>query len=149
MRPLLERAIREDQLSGLVELMGPRTQEQVSQLLPTANCYVQPSVITSSGKMEGIPVAIMEAMASGIPVVATSISGIPELVRQGDTGWLVPPEDIAALTDALEQVYHDPTEAHKRAQAGKQWVLAEFELYSNVKKLSSLFAKASLFSSAG
>jgi colanic acid/amylovoran biosynthesis glycosyltransferase len=149
MRPLLERAIREHQLSGLVELTGPRTQEQVSQLLPTANCYVQPSVITSSGKMEGIPVAIMEAMASGIPVVATSISGIPELVRHGDTGWLVPPEDAEALTDALEQVYHDPTEAHKRAQAAKRWVLAEFELDSNVKKLSSLFAKASLFSSAG
>jgi glycosyltransferase involved in cell wall biosynthesis len=146
---LLERTIQENQLGGLVELMGPRTQHEVSQLLQTANCYVQPSVVTPSGKMEGIPVALMEAMASGIPVVATSISGIPELVKNGDTGWLVPPENVEALADALEQVYQDPTEAQKRAQSGKKWVLAEFELGANVKKLSSLFARASLFSSAG
>lgn len=146
---LLERTIQENQLKGLVELTGPRTQHEVSQLLQTANCYVQPSVVTPSGKMEGIPVALMEAMASDIPVVATSISGIPELVKNGDTGWLVPPENVEALADALEQVFHDPTEAQKRAQSGKKWVLAEFELGSNVKKLSSLFARASLFSSAG
>lgn len=149
LRPLLERTIQENQLSGLVELLGPRTQDEVSQLLRTANCYVQPSVITRSGKMEGIPVALMEAMASGIPVVATSISGIPELVKNGDTGWLVPPENAQALAEALVQVYNDPTEAHRRAQSGKRWVLAEFELSANVKKLSSLFARASLFSSAG
>ena len=149
LHPLLERGIQENQLSGLVELMGPRTQDEVSQLLQTANCYVQPSVITPSGKMEGIPVALMEAMASGIPVIATSISGIPELVRNGDTGWLVPPEDVEALADALEQIYNNPTEAHKRAQSGKRWVLSEFELVSNVKKLSSLFARSSLPSTAG
>jgi glycosyltransferase involved in cell wall biosynthesis len=149
LQPLLERTIQENQLHGLVELLGPRTQDEVSQLLRTANCYVQPSVITPSGKMEGIPVALMEAMASGIPVIATSISGIPELVKNGETGWLVPPENVEALADALAQVYNDPTEAYKRAQSGKRWVLAEFELSSNVKKLSSLFARASLFSSAG
>ncbi len=93
--------------------------------------------------------ALMEAMASGIPVIATSISGIPELVKHGDTGWLVPPENVEALTDALAQIYNDPIEAHKRAQSGKRWVLAEFELGANVRKLSSLFARASLFSSAG
>jgi glycosyltransferase involved in cell wall biosynthesis len=99
--------------------------------------------------MEGIPVALMEAMANGIPVVATAISGIPELVRNGDTGWLVPPENVEALADALVQIYDDPIEAQKRAQSGKRWVLDEFELASNAKKLSSLFARSSLMSSAG
>lgn len=149
LRPMLERAIRENHLDDLVELMGPRTQDEVSRLLRTANCYVQPSVITPSGKMEGIPVALMEAMVSGIPVIATSISGIPELVRNGDTGWLVPPENVNALADALSQVYRDPAEAHKRARSGRRWVLDEFELFSNVKKLSSLFAQSSLSSSLG
>jgi glycosyltransferase involved in cell wall biosynthesis len=149
LRPMLERAIRENHLDDLVELMGPRTQDEVSRLLRTANCYVQPSVITPSGKMEGIPVALMEAMVSGIPVIATSISGIPELVRNGDTGWLVPPENVNALADALSQVYRDPAEAHKRARSGRRWVLDEFELLSNVKKLSSLFAQSSLSSSLG
>ncbi len=144
---MLERAIRESQLDNLVELMGPRTQDEVSQLLRTANCYVQPSVVTPSGKMEGIPVALMEAMVSGIPVVATSISGIPELVRNGDTGWLVPPENVEALADALSQIYSNPTEADKRARSGRRWVLDEFELISNAKKLSSLFAQSSLSSS--
>jgi colanic acid/amylovoran biosynthesis glycosyltransferase len=149
LRSMLERAIRENQLEDLVELMGPRTQDEVSRLLQTANCYVQPSIVTASGKMEGIPVALMEAMVSLIPVVATSISGIPELVRNGDTGWLVPPENVEALADALSQIYRDPTEAHKRARSGKKWVLDEFELFSNAKRLSSLFAQYSMLSALG
>jgi glycosyltransferase involved in cell wall biosynthesis len=146
---MLERAIREYQLDRAVELAGPQTQDEVSRLLRTANCYVQPSVITASGKMEGIPVALMEAMASGIPVVATSISGVPELVRNGDTGWLVPPEDVQALADALSQIHKDPTEAMRRAYSGKRWVLDEFELSSNAKRLSLLFAQSGLCSSPG
>jgi colanic acid/amylovoran biosynthesis glycosyltransferase len=142
--PMLERAIQDNRLDGLVHLMGPRTQEEVSRLLPTANCYVQPSVITSSGKMEGIPVALMEAMMSRIPVVATSISGVPELVRPGETGWLVPPEDVQALADVLEEIYHNPAEAEQRAEQGYRWVLEEFELSSNVKKLASLFSHSDL-----
>jgi glycosyltransferase involved in cell wall biosynthesis len=149
LREMLERAIRESQLDPVVELMGPRTQDEVSQLLRTANCYVQPSVITSSGKMEGIPVALMEAMVSGIPVVATAISGIPELVRPGDTGWLVAPEDAEALANALSQIHKDPAEARRRACSGRRWVLDEFELSSNAKRLSFLFTQSSLASSLG
>jgi glycosyltransferase involved in cell wall biosynthesis len=138
----LERSIQENHLEGRIELLGPRTQDEVSRFLRTANCYVQPSVVTHTGKMEGIPVALMEAMASGIPVVATSISGVPELVRPGDTGWLVAPEDAAALADALIEIYRDPVEAARRADLGKKWVLKEFELSSNVRKLASLFDRS-------
>lgn len=139
LRSMLEHAIHENGLDGQVELLGPRTQAEVSRLLRTANCYVQPSVITSSGKMEGIPVALMEAMMSAIPVVATSISGVPELVRAGETGWLVPPENVDALADALSEIHADPVEAERRAELGHKWVLDEFELSSNVRKLASLF----------
>jgi glycosyltransferase involved in cell wall biosynthesis len=135
----LSLAIRENQLEGLVELLGPRTQAEVSNLLRNANCYVQPSVITSTGKMEGIPVALMEAMVSKVPVVATSISGVPELVRPGETGWLVPPEDVPALAEALVEIYQNPEEAERRAELGRQWVVEEFEVTSNVRKLASLF----------
>ena len=137
---MLENAIIENDLEGLVVLLGPCTQDEVSRLLPTANCYVQPSVITSSGKMEGIPVALMEAMISKIPVVATSISGVPELVRPGETGWLVPPEDVPALAEALAEIYNNPDEAERRAILGQKWVLEEFELSANVQKLASMFA---------
>lgn len=138
---LLERTIAQEQLEGLVELLGPRTQADVSRFLQTSNCYVQPSVITSTGKMEGIPVALMEAMVSGIPVVATSISGVPELVRPGETGWLVPPEDVTALAEALNEIHADPAEANRRAALGHQWVMEEFEISSNVRKLASLFSQ--------
>jgi glycosyltransferase involved in cell wall biosynthesis len=144
LRPLLERTIHEHHMDGSIELLGPRTQDDVSRLLRTSNCYVQPSVVTASGKMEGIPVALMEAMMSGIPVVATSISGIPELVRDGDTGWLVPPEAVTELADALTQIYRDPSEAQRRAALGQKWVMQEFELSSNVRKLASLFVRSGL-----
>jgi glycosyltransferase involved in cell wall biosynthesis len=141
---LLMRAIAENQLEGLIELLGPLTQADVSRLLRSANCYVQPSVITSTGKMEGIPVALMEAMVSKIPVVATSISGVPELVRPGETGWLVPPEDVLALADALTEIQANPSEADRRAELGQRWVMAEFEISSNVRKLASLFSHSNL-----
>jgi colanic acid/amylovoran biosynthesis glycosyltransferase len=143
LQDLLQRAIRENQLDGLVELMGPRTQAEVSRALRTANCYVQPSVITSTGKMEGIPVALMEAMISRVPVVATSISGVPELVRPGETGWLVPPEDAVGLAQALVEIHQNPAEAERRAELGHQWVQEEFEISSNVRKLASLFSHSS------
>lgn len=139
LRPLLERTIQENHLEDHVKLLGPRTQDEVSRFLQTANCYVQPSVVTSTGKMEGIPVALMEAMASRVPVIATAISGVPELVRPGETGWLVPPEDVEALANALSDVYKNPAEAAHRADLGQKWVLEEFELSSNVRKLASLF----------
>ncbi len=140
----LERMIRHNGLEGTVTLLGPCTQGEVSHFLRTANCYVQPSIVMSSGKMEGIPVALMEAMASGIPVVASSISGIPELVRDGETGWLVPPEDSLSLANVIARIYSEPIEAQRRADNGKILILNEFELTSNVRKLASLFAQTRL-----
>ncbi len=138
LRSLIRRLGLEEQ----VLLLGARTQDEVSALLAEAHCYVQPSVVTPSGKMEGIPVALMEAMASGLPVVATAISGIPELVRPNQTGYLVPSEDADSLADALEHVYRHPREAQSRAQAGRTLVLKEFALHTNVEKLAALFQEA-------
>ena len=126
-------------LSGMVELLGPKKQDEVAQMLSEADCYVQPSVITSSGKMEGVPVALMEAMASGVPVVATSISGIPELVKNGETGWLVLPEDVEMLADAIQFIYDEPAKARLCSHAARKLILSDFELHSNVQKLSYLF----------
>lgn len=137
----LERTISSYGLGEHVFLLGPKTQEEVSLLLKEADCYVQPSVITPSRKMEGIPVALMEALASGLPVVATAISGIPELVRQGQTGFLAEPKDSNQLAELLAKVYTKPDQALKLAQAGRELVLKEFELSVNVKQLANLFAE--------
>jgi glycosyltransferase involved in cell wall biosynthesis len=147
-RRQLQRIIAQCELKSVVELLGPRTQAQVSALLPTADCYVQPSIVTPSGKMEGIPVALMEAMACGVPVVATRLSGIPELVREdsgdsggsgGSTGWLVTPGDAAALAQAIAAVHGDGHAASVIARGGRELVLREFHVQTNVKRLAELF----------
>lgn len=128
-------------LAGQVELLGPRPQDEVARLLPTAHCYTQPSIITASGKMEGIPVSLMEALSCALPVVATDLSGIPELVRPGETGTLVPPANAAALAEALAHVYAHPEAAAEMAEAGRALVLREFDLRANVTHLAELLTQ--------
>jgi colanic acid/amylovoran biosynthesis glycosyltransferase len=126
-------------LQSYVELLGPKTQADVVDLLQRSDCYVQPSVITVSGKMEGIPVSLMEAMASSLPVIATNISGVPELVIHGKTGFLVQPEDSEGLANAIMYEYHHPIEVDLWARAGKEHVLKEFNVSTNVAQLSVMF----------
>ncbi len=128
-------------LQEQVQLLGPLPQEEVAALLPTATCYVQPSVIMPSGKMEGIPVSLMEALACAVPVVATNLSGVPELVQDGQTGVLVPPADVGSLALALQGVYEAPEAAFATAVAGRELVLNAFHLQHNVTELAALFKR--------
>lgn len=141
LRPELEQQITAAGLTPEVQLLGPQTQGQIAALLAETQVYVQPSIITPSGKMEGLPVALMEALACGLPVVATSISGVPELVRPGETGWLVPPADAGALAAALDEVRQQPALAAQYGAAGRRLTLAEFDLRVNVGQLAALFAQ--------
>lgn len=138
-RANLEQQIAEKNLTGVVQLLGAKTQSEVAQLLASAHCYVQPSIIMPSGKMEGIPVALMEAMACGLPVIATHLSGIPELVKPEQTGFLVEPASAGALAKALTDVYHKPELASTLAENGRIQVTDEFDLQVNVNKLGQLF----------
>ena len=95
------------QLKDVVTLVGPQTSERVQQYLAAADLFVLPSVVTRSGNAEGIPVALMEAMAAGVPVISTTTTGIPELVVDGETGLLAPPRDAVALADAIERLMSD------------------------------------------
>jgi len=138
-RPKLERQIAELGLSDCVHLLGPKSQDEVADLMTAADAFVLPSVVQSSGKMEGIPVVLMEALASELPVVGTRISGIPELVEDGVSGLLVPPRDAQALADALLRLYHNRAEAAAMGRRAREKVLAEFVLADNVTRLSELF----------
>ena len=132
-RTNLEREIKLHNLGSVVELMGAKTQDEVANLLPTADCYVQSSV------SEGIPVALMEAMACELPIVATDITGIPELVLNGETGILVPPKNVEALSNALKYIKENPGLARQMGKHGRVWVQENFDLTKNVSKLISLF----------
>jgi glycosyltransferase involved in cell wall biosynthesis len=133
----LERQIEQAGLGGVVRLEGGRPRAEVLRMLEQADVVALPSIRTSSGKMEGIPVALMEPLACEVPVISTRISGIPELVEDGVTGLLVPPADPAALAEALERLAHDPDFGRRMGRAGRAKVLREFDLADNTSQLAN------------
>jgi glycosyltransferase involved in cell wall biosynthesis len=134
----LERLAADLAIAERVAFLGPRSSAFVAELVGAADVLVLPSVITAEGKMEGLPVALMEALAVETPVVATSISGVPELVEDGVTGLLVPPEDPAALAAALARLAADPVLRGRLGRAGRERVAERHELHANVAALSAL-----------
>lgn len=135
-RPMLEREIAAAGLQDRVVLDGMMDRDALASLLAEADVLVAPSVPTAEGKREGIPVVLMEAMSSGLPVIASRLSGIPELVEDGVTGLLVTPGDDAALADALGHLERDPSLRRALAARGRQKVVAEFDITRNARLLA-------------
>jgi glycosyltransferase involved in cell wall biosynthesis len=114
--------------------LGYRSQSEVADALRGADALVLPSFA------EGVPVVLMEAGASGLPVVATRVAGVEELVRDGESGIVVPPGDAAALAGALERLADMPSETRSRiGQAGRAIVATGFGLDMEASKLAALF----------
>ena len=90
---------------------------------------------------EGIPVVLMEAMASGVPCVTTRITGIPELIRDGVDGLLVTPSDSSELAEALERLMRNPELRKRLALKGREKVCEGYDLERNVTRLATVFAK--------
>jgi glycosyltransferase involved in cell wall biosynthesis len=107
-------------LDGTVELLGTRS--DVPDLLAAADVFVL------SSDSEGLPMSVLEAMAAGVPVVATAVGGVPELVRDDETGLLVPPRDPGALAAALGKLAADPELRRRLGGAGRRRVENEFSL---------------------
>lgn len=128
LRSALEAQIRRLDLQQRVMLAGARPQHEVAALMRTASLLVMPSVVATDGQMEGIPVAIMEAMASRLPVVASSLSGIPEAVAHGSTGLLVEPGHPSELALAIERVCSDERASRQMGEAGRAAIGREFRL---------------------
>ena len=99
----LRTLIEQYQLEDYVEMPGFKPSHEVKAMLDEADVFLLPSVTGADGDMEGIPVALMEAMAVGIPVVSTLHSGIPELIKSDYSGWLVPENNAMALADRLAE----------------------------------------------
>ncbi len=138
----LEQELREQitqlDLEGRVELPGAKPQHEIKELLAAATVFVMPSVVDPDGGMDNLPTVIMEAMAAGLPVVSTSIGGIPEMVIQNETGFLVSPGDAAALAGAIEKMINDRLLARKLGQAGHERAQRLFSIEKNVRALCAL-----------
>jgi glycosyltransferase involved in cell wall biosynthesis len=101
-----------------VEVCGLRSRAGVAAELGAATIFALPCRAAPDGDQDGIPVALLEAMAAGLPVVTTAVSGIPEVV-DATVGWIVPPDDPDALAAALREALDDPAEAARRGAAGR------------------------------
>lgn len=126
-------------LSDRVTFHGARPFEEVAAAYRRASVCVAPSVIGPDGRQEGIPNVMIEALAYQRPAITTAISGIPELIRDGDTGLLVPQADAAALGAALVRVHRDPAAALEMARRGRAHVAREFDLAVNARRQLDLF----------
>jgi glycosyltransferase involved in cell wall biosynthesis len=139
LRGELERLAADLRVEDRVTFTGGLTEDGVVRLLEGAELFVLPSVVAASGQMDGLPVALMESLACGIPTVSTRLSGIPEIVRDGETGVLAQPGDADDLRAAIERTLSDPAAAEMRARAGRTLVEAEFDIRSNAAQLAELF----------
>ena len=148
-RPALDRQVAAAGLTDRVEFLGRRTRAEVATLIGTSDVLVAPSVPTRGGKREGIPVVLMEAMSAGLPVVASALSGIPELVVDGSSGLTVPPGDAAAIAAALRRLHDDPELRIRLGIAARERVLAEFDVDRNAVRLVERFAAVAAQGSAG
>jgi glycosyltransferase involved in cell wall biosynthesis len=134
MRPQIEEAIRTHGLGDSVRITGWLSNDAVRAEMAAARAVVLPSFA------EGLPVVLMEALALGRPVVTTFVAGIPELVRDGVNGWLVPAGDVAALTSALESALGaTPAELAAMGAAGAEAARAAHDAAREAAKLAALF----------
>lgn len=136
LRSKLERQVADRELDGRVIFEGPRKRAEVARVLSTADVAVCASVWTERGDREGIPLTLMEAMATGVPVVASDISGIPELVEPGHTGLLVPAGDEFALARAIRRLHDDPALGARLAAAARVTIEREFDVRKNAVRLA-------------
>lgn len=127
-RPALERLIANLDVAERVSLEGWRDQAEVVTELNHAHVLIAPSVTAANGDMEGLPVALMEALALGLPVVTTRHSGIPELIEDGVNGFLVDERDVDGLVEKLSTLLSNPAEWAEFGRRGHEKVAKEFEI---------------------
>jgi glycosyltransferase involved in cell wall biosynthesis len=142
LRGRLEELIRERGLQSVVTLTGALAQGGVLGHLRRAAAFVLPSIVAPNGARDGIPVALMEAMAAGVPVVSTRLSGIPELVRDGWSGLLAEPGDASGLAERIEAILSDPGRAAELACNARRTVEDRFNLATETQRLRVLFLRA-------
>jgi len=125
-------------LQNCVNMVGGLRREQLIRYWENASMFVLPCTIEENGNRDGIPVVLMEAMALGIPVISTTVSGIPELVEDGISGLLVSPQDIGALCDAILRIIEDVGLVQQLIDNARDKVVSEYNISVNAMKKAEL-----------
>jgi colanic acid/amylovoran biosynthesis glycosyltransferase len=132
-RGALEALVRELGLANHVTFLGFQTEAQVRDVLAASDVFVLPSYV------EGVPVSAMEAMAVGVPVIATNVGGTSELIEDGHSGLLIRPSDAESICNAVMKLNADPKLAEKLSRNGRAKVEAEFDSAVEFAKLNGFF----------
>jgi len=127
---------------GMVTFAGSRRQEEVRGIMRNADLFALACVKGKDGQQDGIPIVLMEAMALGVPVISTKLSGIPELVKDGQTGLLARPGDPEHLASAMGRLLQDEALARTLSRDARKWVEVEFNLDRWVTQLSKALAES-------
>jgi glycosyltransferase involved in cell wall biosynthesis len=138
LRPQLQSLIKQRGLQKHVFLLGPHSQLEVLERYRSAHLYVLPCIVGSDGNREGLPVSIVEALACGLPVVTTPVTGIPEVVRDRHNGLLVRPGDAQSLAEAIESLIRDTHLYEKLRSNARPSVASRFDRRRTVEALYGL-----------
>ncbi len=137
--PALKRQAAQAGITARIEWRGALPQDAVLGLYREADLFVLPSRVAGNGDRDGLPNVLMEAHSQGLACVSTRVSGIPELIADGETGVLVPPGDAPALARAIENLLADPATRARLGQAGQARVAAHFSHAGGIDILAAKF----------
>ena len=135
----LRHQIAELELGKHVRMPGPLPSEEVVRHIQSAAVMAAPCIVGQDGNRDGLPTVLLEAMALGTPCVSTDVTGIPEVLRNGDTGLLVAQSDAAALAGALKRLLDEDLLRVKLASNARRLVEAEFDIHTNARSLREVF----------
>jgi glycosyltransferase involved in cell wall biosynthesis len=141
--PVIQGLLDELDLRDVVEVRGPCGQAELLGLYREATVFALACRVADDGDRDGIPNVLVEAMAAGLPVVTTAVSGIPELVHDGRNGLLVPPDEPEALARAIIRVADDGALQERLAREGPETVTRDFDALANARRMASLLEGSS------
>ena len=131
-------------LKGEVRLVGPRPQGEIAGLIQEAAAFVAPCVVGGDGNRDGLPTVLLEAMALGTPCISTDVTGIPEVLRDEETGLMVSQCDPASLADAIARLLENPDLRVHLAQQARCLIEGDFDIHNNAARLREVFAASAL-----
>jgi len=140
----LQDLVEELGVTDTIHMLGPKPQHQVIQILDRAHILLAPSVTDKNGDQEGIPVILMEAMAMGLPIVSTQHSGIPELIQDSVTGFLVPERDVEALFDKLKYLVKHPEIWPEMGHHGRKYVQEHYDINKLNDRLVEIYRRVNI-----
>jgi glycosyltransferase involved in cell wall biosynthesis len=130
-------------VAELVDIVGYVSMSELKEWYYKSSVFVMPSVISDHGETDGLPTVLIEACATGLPVIGSRIAGIPEIIRDGRNGFLVAPNDASSLADRLQFLLEHKEVREQMGIVGRSVVEQEFDLRRNVSRMCELILRTS------